>query len=155
MSNKRDLFDSVESFDGRPYLPHWRGDLQTQLGYRDFTLNWNANYIGKNGVDNPDGVRANDIIDPNGIIIPQVGDPSVVFAAGFRDVDSVDEYITHDISIGYDADTWSALIGVRNVADEQPPLVDGRGYFTSANVVLGGGYDVYGRSVFARFSKAF
>lgn len=155
MSNKRDLFDSVESFDGRPYLPHWRGDLQTQLGYRDFTLNWNANYIGKNGVDNPDGVRANDIIDPNGIIIPQVGDPSVVFAAGFRDIDSVDEYITHDISIGYDADTWSALIGVRNVADEQPPLVDGRGYFTSANVVLGGGYDVYGRSVFARFSKAF
>ena len=155
MSNKRDLFDSVESFDGRPYLPHWRGDLQTQLGYRDFTLNWNANYIGKNGVDNPDGVRANDIIDPNGIIIPQVGDPSVVFAAGFRDVDSVDEYITHDISIGYDADTWSALIGIRNIADEQPPLVDGRGYFTSANVVLGGGYDVYGRSVFARFSKAF
>lgn len=156
MSNKRDLFDTIESFDGRPYLPHWRGDLQTQLGYRDFTFNWNANYIGKTTDDDIDAVRANDIIDPNGIITPLVGNPGVVFAAGFRDVEETEEYITHDLSVGYDADTWSLLVGIRNVLDEEPPLVDeGEGYFTSANVVLGGGYDVYGRSVFARFSKAF
>lgn len=156
MSNKRDLFDSVESFDGRPYLPHWRGDLQTQLGYRDFTFNWNANYIGKTTDDDIDGLRGADIVDPNGIITPLVGNPGVVFAAGFRDVEETEEYITHDLSVGYDADTWSILVGVRNVLDEEPPLVDeGEGYFTSANVVLGGGYDVYGRSVFARFSKAF
>ncbi|MEM7330346.1 MAG: TonB-dependent receptor [Pseudomonadota bacterium] len=156
MSNKRDLFDTVESFDGRPYLPHWRGDFQTQLGYRDFTLNWNANYIGETVDDDIDGLRAADIIDPTGQIIPRVGDPSAVFAAGFRDVEETDEYMTHDLSLGYDADTWSVLVGVRNITDERPPLVDeGEGYFTSANVVLGGGYDVYGRSVFARFSKAF
>ena len=156
MSNKRDLFDVVTSFDGRPYVPHWRGDIQTQLGYRDFTLNWNANYIGETVDDDIDPLRAADIVDPRGLLTPLTGDPSVLFAAGFRDVEETDEYITHDLSIGYDADTWSVLLGVRNVFDERPPLVDeGEGYFTSANVVLGGGYDVYGRSVFARVSKAF
>lgn len=156
MSNKRDLFDTIESFDGRPYLPHWRGDFQTQVGYRDFTFNWNANYIGETQDDDIDALRGANVVDPNGIIMPLVGDPSFVFGAGFRDVEETDDYMTHDLSVGYDADTWSFLIGVRNITDETPPLVDeAEGYFTSANVVLGGGYDVYGRSVFARFAKSF
>lgn len=156
MSNKRDLFDTIESFDGRPYLPHWRGDFQAQVGYRDFTFNWNANYIGETQDDDIDALRGANIVDPNGIIMPLVGDPSFVFGAGFRDVEETDEYMTHDLSVGYDADTWSFLIGVRNITDETPPLVDeAEGYFTSANVVLGGGYDVYGRSIFARFAKSF
>ncbi|MEM9178525.1 MAG: TonB-dependent receptor [Pseudomonadota bacterium] len=147
MKSQRELFNITESFDGRPNLPHWRGDLQTQLSWRDWTLNWNATYVGQTQDDDIDALRANDILDENG---------NVFFAAGFRDVEETDEQFLHDLSIGYDADTWSVLVGVRNVLDQEPELVDeGEGYFTSANVVLGQGYDVFGRTAFVRVQKSF
>ena len=147
MKNKRDLFDTVESFDGRPYLPHWRGDVQAQLGYRDFTFSWNANYIGQTTDDDIDTIRANDVLDQNG---------NVFFAAGFRDVEETDSYIQHDISLLYEWDTWAIVAGVRNVFDKEPYLVDdAEGYLTSANVVLGQGYDIYGRTGFIRINKEF
>ncbi|WP_293612835.1 TonB-dependent receptor [Ponticaulis sp.] len=148
MMYREDLFDVTESYDGRPYLPKWRGDLQTQLGYRDFTLNWNTYYVGKTADDDIDALRADDIVD--------VRTGEAVFLAGYRDVEETDEYVLHDLSVAYEQDTWSVLVGVRNIFDETPPLVDeGEGYFTSANVVLGGGYDVYGRTLFARLTKSF
>ena len=145
--NKRDLFDIVESFDGRPYLPHWRGDMQTQLSWKDWTLNWNATYIGETADDDIDAIRENDILDENG---------NVFFAAGFRDLEETPEHFLHDLSIGYEADSWGVLVGVRNVFDNEPERVDsGEGYFESANNVIGQGYDVYGRTAFVRVNKAF
>lgn len=146
-SNKRDLFNEVNSFDGRPYLPHWRGDMQTQLSWKDWTLNWNATYIGQTTDEEfQDPIREEDLLDQNG---------EVFFAAGFRDLAETPEHILHDLSIGYEADTWGVLVGVRNVFDNEPERVDGGNYFTSANNVIGQGYDVYGRTAFLRVNKAF
>ena len=80
----------------------------------------------------------------------------MIFREGFRDVEETEEQFLHDISMSYDRDTWSVIVGVRNVFDKEPPTVDeAEGYFTSANTVLGGGYDVTGRSFFARVAKTF
>ena len=121
--------------------------MQTQLAYRDWTLNWNTTYIVQTQDDDIDTIRANDILDENG---------NVFFAAGFRDVEETDEHFLHDLSVGYEADTWGVLVGVRNVFDNEPERVDaGEGYFESANNVIGMGYDVYGRTAFVRVNKSF
>ena len=134
--------------DGRPNLPHWSGDLFTQLTFEDFRVNHTVRYIGKTMDDDIDAIRQNDVVD--------AFTGEVFFPAGFRDVEETDDQFIHDFSAGYAGDTWDVLIGIRNAFDKEPPLVDeGEGYFTSANAVLGGGYDVFGRSFFARLNKRF
>jgi iron complex outermembrane receptor protein len=155
MSLRRQDFpdNPFRSFDGRPGLPHWNGDLFTQLQFRDFNLNHTVRYVGKTEGRNQDNVRQNDFIDP------VTG--RNYFPAGFRDVLSAEAQFIHDMSIGYDSDTWSALFGVRNMLDQEPPIVDidnglnPQGYFTNANAVIGQGYDAFGRTFFARLSKRF
>lgn len=147
-SSRRDLFDEVESFDGRPNLPHWRGDMQTRAEYRDWAFNHNVRYIGETRDDDIDAIRQNDIIDE--------ATGTVFFAAGFRDVEETEEQFIHDFSVQYYADTWSATFGVENAFDKEPPIVDaGEGYLETNGAVIGGGYDVFGRTYFARLRKYF
>ena len=147
-SNRRDLFNTIESFDGRPNNPHWRGDVQTQVQYADWAFNHNVRYIGATMDDDIDALRAADIVNA------QNGE--LFFAAGFRDVEETGDQFIHDFSVQYNHDTWNATLGVRNAFDREPPLVDeGEGFPTSANVVLGGGFDVFGRTFFARVNKRF
>lgn len=172
MSDRAATFpgDPLLGRDGRPNRPHLRGDLFTQLEYGDFALNHTMRYIGETKDDDIDAVRtaladgeftrnaAGDIVVTNDVrlIGTDFRTGNVVFASGFRDVEETEDQLLHDISIGYTADTWNALFGVRNVFDQEPPIVDdGEGYFTSANAVLGGGYDIRGRSFFARIAKTF
>ena len=162
--------DPLQGRDGRPNRPNLRGDLFTQLAFNDFALNHTVRYIGKTMDDDIDGLRtllADDelvrrgdgsivITNDQRLIGTDFRTGEVLFAAGFRDVEETDEQFLHDLSLGYTSDTWSLLLGVRNVFDKEPPLVDeGEGYFTSANAVLGGGYDVRGRSFFGRIAKRF
>ena len=147
-SNQRELFDTIESFDGRPNNPHWRGDVQSQVQYDDWAFNHNVRYIGSTMDDDIDPLRAADVVD--------IRDNSALFLAGFRDVEETGDQFIHDFSVQYNHDTWNATLGVRNAFDREPPLVDeGEGFPTSANVVLGGGFDVFGRTFFARVNKRF
>ncbi len=155
MSLRSQDFPSEPFFsdDGRPNVPHWSGDLFTTLQYNDFSLNWFARYVGSTMDDDIDPVRTAAQQAQFGTDF-RTGE--VIFREGFRDVEETEEQFLHDISMSYDRDTWSVIVGVRNVFDKEPPTVDeAEGYFTSANTVLGGGYDVTGRSFFARVAKTF
>jgi iron complex outermembrane receptor protein len=47
------------------------------------------------------------------------------------------------------------LIGVSNIFNTAPPLVDGNEVFSVANTAIGSGYDYDGREVFAQVSIEF
>ncbi|MCR9270731.1 MAG: TonB-dependent receptor [Hyphomonadaceae bacterium] len=71
------------------------------------------------------------------------------------DVDFTDDYWTHDLAIGYNADSWTVSVGVRNVFDEQPPLIDQGEGPSRLNIVTQSGYDLIGRRAFINVSKRF
>ena len=72
-----------------------------------------------------------------------------------RDVGFASSYWTHAASIRYTADTWRVVVGVSNVFDERPPLVDGTEVLQVGNAAIGAGYDYDGRQYFASLRKTF
>lgn len=66
-----------------------------------------------------------------------------------------DSVLYHDLTANYSRDDWSVAFGIRNVADEQPPLIT-QGQGTSRfNHVVQSGYDLDGRSFFLNLQRRF
>ncbi len=61
----------------------------------------------------------------------------------------------NDIAATYAQDTWHITGGIKNLADEQPPLIANDAGSNRVNRVTSSGYDQYGRQFFVSFSKAF
>lgn len=85
---------------------------------------------------------------------------SPLFAQGLqgilsRDVDSIDSIWYTDLSVSYLSDMWSVSLGVNNLFDEDPPLIDVSEGPNRNNAVSSTGYDFFGRTVFATASVAF
>lgn len=72
-----------------------------------------------------------------------------------RDKGFADEYFEHTVSYRYQADTWRLIVGIDNVFDVEPPLVDSSEVFAVSNVPIGNGYDLDGRQYFFSFRKDF
>lgn len=72
-----------------------------------------------------------------------------------RDVGFADDYFEHAVSLRYTADTWSVVVGVQNLFDKAPPLVDGNEVFSVSNAAIGAGYSYDGREYFASVRKTF
>ncbi|NEX94468.1 TonB-dependent receptor [Caulobacter sp. 17J65-9] len=69
---------------------------------------------------------------------------------------SVPDYFLHHLSVRYKADDWSAIVGVRNVFDEEPPTISADGRTNRiGNAPLYSGYDYVGRSFFVNLAKKF
>ncbi|MDX1404517.1 MAG: TonB-dependent receptor [Woeseiaceae bacterium] len=60
----------------------------------------------------------------------------------------------HDISASYAADTWGVTAGIKNIADEQPPLITRGAGSNRMNRVTSSGYDQIGRQYFLMFNKS-
>ena len=65
-----------------------------------------------------------------------------------RDVDFAENYFTHDASVFYLGDVWTVGVGLRNLTNEAPPLVDGSRVGSFNNNPRGRGYDIFGRTAF-------
>jgi len=61
----------------------------------------------------------------------------------------------NDVSATYAQDTWNVTAGIKNIADEQPPLIARGAGSNRMNRVTSSGYDQFGRQFFVGFSKAF
>lgn len=126
--------DDFNEFTGDIGIPEWRASLRGNLEVGNFTYFWQTRYI---------GVQDDLEVPP----AATVGDQPVV---------KVPEYLISDVSATYTADDWSFRIGLQNVFDEDPPLVDqdATGNISARNVPLGVGYDQIGRRLFVGVSKA-
>ena len=61
----------------------------------------------------------------------------------------------HDLSLTYDRDEWSTTLGVRNLLDEEPPLIDQGSGPARMNIVVQSTYDLFGRRAFLNVQKRF
>lgn len=130
--------------------PEWQavGTALLEVG------NWNARfrtrYIGDTQQDDTDAFT--EAVDQS-VTRSACG----ILGAGVacRDVDFTDSYWTHDLSLGYAADDWSISVGVRNLFDEQVPLIDQGEGPARLNIVTQSGYDLIGRRAFVNVAKRF
>ena len=67
----------------------------------------------------------------------------------------VPDYWLHNVSVQYRTDDWSATAGVRNLFNEEPPVISSGLYNRVGNAPLYSGYDMVGRTVFINLSKSF
>jgi iron complex outermembrane receptor protein len=135
-----------EEFNGLIGEPEWVGNAQSRFERNDWTFTWTLNYTGDGsniGYEGEDGR-----VDP-------------FYAPDSSSIASVDEFITHDISVRKEWDTFTAVVGIANLFNEEPPIISA-GDDAGSAVRLGNYprssqyYDGYiGRSFFFTLEKEF
>ena len=122
---------------GHYAFPKWSGEADVRFTRDRWTAQWYVRYIGH--------TRETDYVqDPNWIT-------------------SIDAVFYHSFSLRYrdQENGWSWTVGVRNVFDEDPPVVSQSGSDSSLtagvnfNIPLGGGFDLHGRRLHTTFTYEF
>jgi iron complex outermembrane receptor protein len=140
------LFDSAEESgfvnedqNGLVTRPKLVGNLRTGLNRGDWTYTWTMDYI--------DGTE-NFTVNPVGTFR---GNLNAQFDT------AAESRLYHGLSVRYQADKWSTVVGVTNVFDKTPPTISNGGGSTRYGVIpaFATQYDWYGRSLFARFAYTF
>lgn len=138
-----------EDFAGEWGFPDWKGIVTARFEWDRWTATWQMYYLGEVSQDT-------DEVDPfdniNGGSDTCFGAPGDVDC---RDFGEADEYMTHTLSLYYDADTYTIGAGVRNITDERPPLVDGTEILAVNNAPIGYGYNLGGRAYFLNVQYRF
>ena len=131
------------TFQGEFGFPPWRVQTFLRFDYDDFRLTWETRYLGAVHQD-PAGV--DDFEDAiTGFSDTCVGPPTDVLC---RDYGDTENYFLHNVSLYYYGDRWTFGGGIRNLLDEEPPVVDGTEILSVNNTPIGVGYDLNGRVYF-------
>ncbi|MCR9079605.1 MAG: TonB-dependent receptor [Hyphomonadaceae bacterium] len=142
----------VEDFVGDAGQPEWAANVNARLITGDWTLSYGLEYIGEVDAD-----RDSETLALNGTAADGRFETTGARTSADTIVSAIDAYYLHNMSVQYEGDTWSATLGVRNVFDEDPPLVDQDAFNPTliGNVPVGSGYDILGRSLFLSLTKEF
>ncbi|MEO2267371.1 TonB-dependent receptor [Pseudoalteromonas sp. YIC-656] len=143
-----DVLGTIDDNVGEPDYPEWRGYGRIKLAYDDYSVNWEARYIGKGEED--DLGEFEEYTDGCTGLLNASGE-----ALMCRPLAYTEDYWVHNISFNFKFDSFSINAGVRNVFNDEPPKVDPAGSFSSHNIPLGVGYDIFGRTPFINFKAAF
>lgn len=155
---------------GRIGTPEWTfaSTLGVTLGAWDFT--WQARWF--SDMKFPEGVPNPLIVDVNNLL-PDGTDPDDIYEEwtdfGYfnstqidtdtlgpvRPVVDAESQWQHDLSVTYNADRYAFTLGVNNVLDEEPPLIDQGSGPNRNNAVTSNRYDLIGRSIFVRATVDF
>lgn len=131
-----------ETFQGEWGFPEWQAQLALRFTWNRWTATWETRFLQSVGQD-PEGIDPLDSV--SGGSDTCFGPPSDVLC---RDFAEADDYFRHSTSLFYDADNWTLGAGIRNVFDEEPPIVDGSEVLSYSNTPIGYGYDLQGRTFF-------
>ena len=134
------------------FYPERQADINLRLSYGEWFVRWQTRYLSKQSIDPRFFDPFNHAFGPSPRGDTCLGPPDDVLC---RDVAWASEYMLHRASVGYRADTWSVVAGVRNVFDEAPPLVDGSEILSVNNAPIGAGYDLDGRVFFVNAGMRF
>lgn len=144
--------EDSQSFVGYWGFPEWRFINTVNLDYNEYRLTWRTSY--RSAVEqNPDFVDEFGSAATGGL-----GDTCIGAANGgvdCRDFAEADAYFDHSASLYYRGDSWVIGAGIRNVFDQQPPVVDSSEVTAFNNTPLGVGYDLQGRTFFFNIAKTF
>ena len=136
------IFDGLENERAAtPVAPEWEGVALLVAAYGDYRLSWRTNHI-HGGASVPSDFFA--------------GVPCRTMKVLCRPLGRTSRYSTHSASITWDPRDWSFALGIANVFDETPPLMDDEALGTQLNnIQLGAGYDLLGRRVFFSVTRQF
>lgn len=141
---------TTDTFHGEFGFPDWRGQLAVRVDFSDYRFTWQTRYL-SDVVQDPEMV--DDFDDYDGIADtcagPSRGDVLC------RDVGFADDYYVHSASFYWYGDVWTIGGGIRNVFNDEPPVVDGTEVFAIRNTPIGRGYDVNGRTYFLNIGASF
>ncbi len=143
-----------DTFQGEWGFPDWRTQAFLRFDYDDFRLTWETRYL--SSVD-PDPEFENDFGTAfDGTSDTCLGPPDDVLC---RDFYNGDDHVLHNISLYYYGDRWTFGAGIRNLFDEEPPVIEssqpGEPYTAINNTPLGFGYDLNGRIYFFNIAVSF
>ncbi len=65
------------------------------------------------------------------------------------------DYYLHNASVQYTGEGWTVTAGVRNLLNEDPPVVSSGVHNRVGNAPLYSGYDYLGRTAFVNLTKSF
>ena len=147
----RQLEDVQELFVGKPEDlnglvgdPKWVGDMKLTLNRGPLAIFYGANWIG-----DTDSTRDH-------------GKSTVTYRNNeYGAILSTDDVVYHNLSVSYDFDEYgiTALLGVSNLTDEDPPRITTQGtadtFETVGSVAFYSQYDWFGRRVFANVTFSF
>jgi iron complex outermembrane receptor protein len=137
------------NFAGEWGFPDWRVQTFLRFDYDDFRLSWETRYMAS-VVQDPDGV--DDFSDAFTFSDTCLGPPDDELCRDYADIEN---YFLHNISLYYYGDQWTFGGGIRNLFDEEPPIVDGTEMTSINNTPIGRGYDINGRVYFFNVAVSF
>ena len=145
LEDTQELFlGKVEDLNGLVGDPKWVGDLKLTLERGPLAVFYGGNWIG-----DTDSTRENN-------------KSTVTYRNNEYDaILTTDDVIYHNLSVSYDFEDHgvTALVGVANLTDEEPPRVTTQGtgdtFDTVGSVAFYSQYDWFGRRVFANVTFSF
>ncbi|WP_446830263.1 TonB-dependent receptor domain-containing protein [Candidatus Foliamicus sp.] len=141
LENNFIFLEAEEDDAATPVAPEWEGSALLFATYGAFRLNWGANYI--HGEQDDPG----DFFE---------GVPCATLNVMCRPLAMTESYWTHNVSLRWQPRNWSITVGVANLFDEEPPLMDaGAPEVQLNNIPLGAGYDLLGRRAFLLVATQF
>jgi iron complex outermembrane receptor protein len=142
-----------EDYAGEWGFPSWKGESTMAVEWEKWRLQIRTNFQAAveqevAGID-----PFSDIYDSQAT--GTYGDTCLGTPVTCRDVGFADDYMVHTISLGYREDNWGAVVGIRNIQDKAPPMVDGSEVTSKNNAAIGYGYDMMGRTIFVSAGYSF
>lgn len=140
---------------GEAGFPEWQWILRGDFTFGNWALSWRTRYIDDFSAD-PEDI-------PGLVSRNQANEACVILGGPVNDGANgpcIDKHFGdavwyHDLSLTYERDDWSATLGVRNLFDEKPPLIDQGAGPARMNIVVQSTYDLYGQRAFLNLSRRF
>lgn len=141
LENKFIFRESEEEDASTTVAPEWEGTALLFATYGKFRLNWRSNFINGEQEENFD-FDEYPPCDGLGVLC--------------RPIVMTGSYLTHTASVTWIPRDWEITLGVANMFDEEPPLMDTAAPEVQVNnISLGASYDLLGRRVFLQLRKQF
>ena len=136
--------DELNPQQGEVSFPKWRFDSTVAANWKDISVRWVARMIGSQQAD-VTGLGGGEF------------NQWPYFTAGLntRPYGAVPTVWYHDVAVNYTWNRVSLTAGVKNLFDKDVPLISAGAGPNRMNAVSGGGYDFYGRTLFANVKFAF
>jgi len=132
---------------GEAGFPEWSWVIRGNFTMDNWGVAWRTRFVGEFGLDAADvDASTNGARDACNVL----GGPTTCIKAH-----AGDSVWYHDLSLTYEADEWSVTGGIRNLLDEEPPLIDQGQGPARMNMVVQSTYDLYGRRFFLNASRRF
>jgi iron complex outermembrane receptor protein len=142
-----------EDYAGEWGFPSWKGETTLAVRWEKWRVQLRSNFTAAVeqevlGID-----PFSDIYDSQAT--GTYGDTCLGTPVTCRDVGFAEDYWVHTLSASYREDNWGVSVGVRNLQDKAPPMVDGSEVTSKNNAAIGYGYDMMGRTIFVNAGYSF